>query len=1110
VRISAFLRDLGLEQYEPAFRENFIDEAVLSSITAEDLKEIGIAAVGHRRRILDAIDRLASAGPDAEVQETRTTALAERRQLTVVFCDLVGSTLLAERLDPEDLHDVLEAYHHTVERVVARSSGFVAKYMGDGVLIYFGYPQAHEDDAERAVLAALEVIDAVQRLDVATVRLEMRAGIATGLVVVGDHHGSGSAKEQQVVGETPNLAARLQGLASPNTVLIAASTRRLVGELFEVLDLGAIEIKGMTKPVAVAQVLRPSVVESRFVALRGSTRGRLVGRDRELARLLTCWERARAGVGQVVLLAGEAGIGKSRIIAALEERLRGEPHFRLRCYCSPNRQDSPLHPSIDELGRRAAFGPDDPPARRLEKLTALLAGSHPPEGDTEVIAGLMSLPTNAAPARTCLSPQLRKQRILEALLRHVEGQARQRPVVLVFEDVHWIDPTSRDLLDLAVERIARLPVLLIVTCRPEFHPHWLGRPQASCLVLDRLEPPDQLALIDQITGGRAIPAEVVQQILERADGIPFFIEELAKNVVESGLLRGEGNRPIFDGSVPDVAIPESLRDLLMARLDRSVTMRLVAQIGALIGRSFRYRLLRQVSSLSEVELRTGLARLVEADLAVEEGRPPDASYTFRHALIQDAAQGSLLRSTRQHLHGRIAEALVRESPELLESQPELFAHHYSEARMIEQSIEFWGKAGRRAASQSSMAEAARQFERGLGQLALLPETRENLLLKLEFLGELAAVRHALKGYAAPETGEAYVEAGALWERLDYPLNFFHVPFGRSRYLVHRGELGQAKRLDQELLRRSRPRNDTVGVVLSNFSAGRTAMFMGEFDSARTHLQNAITLYDPVDHDFLIRMAGLHHRTNSQGFLAIAQFCLGQPDHAVTTSEAAVAEAGTVSNAFTHVVSLLLAATLAALEGEHERMAGHADCLIAQATMHGFPPYVSQGSIFRGWGMVAAGAAAEGIALIRSGLEGYRATGAATWISYYTMLLARAHAIAGRHDEAAALLDNALQIVEAGDERWYAAELYRHRGEMLWRFGDAGQAEACFGTAGRIAGGQGARLFELRAATSLAGLQLEQGRPADARAVLAPVHDRFTEGFSGPDLSAAGRLLQQAG
>ncbi len=697
--ITRWLEGLGLEQYQHAFRESDVDAAVLPELTADDLTALGVTSVGHRRKLLAAIAALratAQSAPDV-VSASRTAIVgAERRQLTVMFCDLVGSTALASRLDPEDLREVISAYQSCVTEVISRYDGFVAKYMGDGVLVYFGYPRAHEDDAERAVRAALGVIDAVGKLDVQPIKLQARVGIATGLVVVGDLIGEGSAQEQSVVGETPNLAARLQALAEPDAVVIAAGTRRLVGDLFEYESLGEVEIKGLGAGLPAWQVLRPSGVASRFEALRGSALTPLVGRDGEIELLLGCWARAKAGDGQVVLVSGEGGFGKSRITAELEQRLYAEPHIQLRYFCSPYRQDSALFPFIDQISRAAGFAPDDPAVSKLGKFEALLARRPLPEEDVPFLADLLSLPSSERHPLPNLSPQRKKERTLEALIHRLEGLAHRQPLLMILEDAHWIDPTSRELLDLTVKRVRGLPVLLIVTFRPEFQPPWTGKSHVKLLVLNRLDQHYRTALVAQIAGAKTLPDDVTVQIVERTDGVPLFVEELTKSVLESELLREEDGHYVLDSPLP-LAIPTSLHASLMARLDRLASVRHVAQVGAAIGRWFRYTLLHTVSGLPEDELQASLARLVASELVFQSGTPPDAIYTFKHVLVQEAAYSSLLRGARQQLHGMIAKALAALFPELMDSQPELFAWHYVEAGLVEKSVFYWGPALRRAA-----------------------------------------------------------------------------------------------------------------------------------------------------------------------------------------------------------------------------------------------------------------------------------------------------------------------------------------------------------------------------------------------------------------------------
>jgi class 3 adenylate cyclase/predicted ATPase len=1030
----------------------------------------------------------------------------ERRQLTVIFCDLVGSTALSARLDPEDLLEIIGAYHRAVAEIVAGFEGFVAKYMGDGVLVYFGYPRAHEDDAERAVRAGLGVIDAVGRLDVKSVELQARVGIATGLVVVGDLIGEGSAQEQSVVGETPNLAARLQALAEPNVVVIAAGTRRLVGDLFEYRDLGAVEVKGIAARVPAWQVLRPSVVVSRFEALRGAALTQLVGRDEEIDLLLRRWARAKAGTGQVVLVSGEAGVGKSRIAAALAERLHAEPYLRLRYFCSPYHQDSALFPFVDHLGRTSGFASDDLPAAKLEKLEALLARAAPLEEDVALVADLMSLPASERYPLPNLSPQRKKERTLEAVVRQLEGLARGQPVVMVFEDAHWIDPTSRELLDLIVERVRSLPVLLIVTFRPEFQMPWTGQPQVTMLTLNRLDRRDRTALAEQIAGDKALPSEVVDQIVDRTDGVPLFVEELTKSIIESGLLHEESNRYVLDGALPPFAIPTTLHDSLMARLDRLASVRLVAQIGAAIGREFSYELLRAVSRLPEDELRTALGRLVGSELVFQRGVPPEAIYSFKHALVQDAAHGSLLRSARQKLHAQIAASLETHFPEMIENQPQLFAQHYAEAGLVEKSVACWGKAGQRSAARSAMVEAAAQFQKALDQLTLLPDTAERQRQELEFCCALGAVLIAVKGHAAPETGQAYARARELWEQLGSPSEFLRVPFGQSLYYVYRGELDLALRLDEDLLRLSRQRNDSVGLVMGHFAFGRTMMLLGGFASSRSHLEEVLALYDPTSHRALAHQAGFHPHILSKAYLGIVLFCLGFPDEALARSSAAIAEARRLAHPPSLAGSLSLGALLLSLLGNYAVLGEWAGQLVAMATEQGFPVWRAWGAIFRGWIKVKNFDVTEGMSLLRSGLAAYRATSAVQWIPHYSALLASACETAGQVEESLTLLDDALQVVERTGERWFEAELNRHKGRMLLRQEHPEAAEELYRKALRIAEEQGAKLWELRAAASLARLRRNQGRHAEARELLAPIYGWFTEGFETPDLKEAKALL----
>ena len=771
-QVADWLERLGLSQYARCFAENDISFVILPDLTDQDLEKIGVASLGHRRLLLRSIAELkivdkTTLAPDAAASAPPAAAkmdMAERRQVTVMFSDLVGSTALSGRMDPEDLREVISAYQECVAETVGRLGGFIAKFMGDGVLVYFGYPHAHEDDAERAVRAGLKLVAAVS--DVKThAPLQTRVGIATGLVVVGDLIGSGASQEQAIVGETPNLAARLQGVAEPNSVVIAESTRRLVGNLFELEDLGTQELKGISGLARAWLALRPSSVESRFEALHSSGLTELVGREEELEILLRRWSKAKTGEGQAVLLSGEAGIGKSRLTATLLERLATEPHTRLRYFCSPQHTDSALYPIISQMERAAKFTHDDTAQAKLDKLDALLAQSFTPRQDAALLAEMLSLPNDGRHPTLELAAQQRRQKTLEALAAQLEALSRSSPVLMIFEDVHWIDPTSLEAVGRAVDRTRNLRVLLILTHRPEFEPPWIGQPHVTALTINRLGEREIAAMIDRVIGNKLLPANVRQDIIERTDGIPLFVEEMTKAVLEAG---GEesAERTIAAIPSPAVAVPPSLHASLMARLDRLGSAKEIAQIGSAIGREFSHPVLAAVVRKPEAELGSALERLIEAGLLFRQGEPPHATYLFKHALVQDAAYGTLLREPRRALHARIGETLESQFAEIAENQPQLLARHCTEAGLIEKAAEFWGKAGQRSLQRSALVEAVEQLTQALAQIASLPATqrlrREQIKVQVALVNALMHV----KGYAAPETKAAVEKARLLIEQAE--------------------------------------------------------------------------------------------------------------------------------------------------------------------------------------------------------------------------------------------------------------------------------------------------------------------------------------------------------
>jgi class 3 adenylate cyclase/predicted ATPase len=1028
-----------------------------------------------------------------------------------MFCDLVGSTALSARLDPEDLREIIAAYQKRVAEVVAGFGGFIARYMGDGVLVYFGYPQAHEDDAERAVRAGLGAIDAVGRLDVKSVKLEARVGIATGLVVVGDALGEGSAQEQSVVGETPNLAARLQILAEPNAVVIAASTRRLVGDLFEYCDLGGVEVKGIAAPVPAWEVLRPSGVESRFEALHGSTLTRLVGREEEIDLLLRRWARAKAGEGQVVLVSGEPGIGKSRITAALEEHLRVEPHLQLRYFCSPYHQDSALFPLIDQLGRAAGFARDDPPAAKLKKFEVLLARVAPPEEDVALLADLLLLPASERHPLPDLSPQRKKDKTLEALIRRLEDLACQQSVLMVFEDAHWIDPTSRELLDLIIERVRTLPVLVMVTFRAEFQPHWIGQPQVTMLALGRLDRRDRTTLAGHIAGGKALPAEVVEQIADRTDGVPLFVEELTKSVLESGLLREEADRYVLDRALAPFAIPTTLHDSLVARLDRLAPVRPVAQTGAAIGREFSYALLHAVSRLDENELQAALARLVASELVFQRGPPPDAVYSFKHALVQDAAHETLLRSKRRELHARIAAVLEERFPEVADQQPELLAHHYTEAGSIEQAVVYWGKAGRQSAARSAMIEAEAQLRRGLLLISDLPDSPERKQRELDLQVTLASALMESKGHVHPEVAEVLGRAQSLIVETAATGTVLHfsVLYGLwvAQYLG--GEPIVALEQAKEFLALARSQGQSGLLLVGHRLLGTALVLTGDYRTALSHLNSAVELYRPEEHQELAFRFGADIGITAQCVRAWALWHRGYPDQARRALDEGLHRARRSIHRHTLAYALIYKGLTAASARWAAETEAAANELVSHTREHGFALFLGYGLLLQAGALTLRGQGEAAVDRIHEAMAAMQATGMKRSDPIILGYLAEALALKGAVVEGLQTLAAALRTAETSGAHWADAELHRLRGILLGQLPSADwtEVENCFRTALTVAREQGTRGFELRAADSLARLLCTQTRRDEARDLLALVYGWFTEGFDTPDLLEAKAVLQ---
>jgi class 3 adenylate cyclase/tetratricopeptide (TPR) repeat protein len=1025
-----------------------------------------------------------------------------------MFCDLVGSTALSARFDPEDMREIIGAYHRCCAEQITKAGGFVAQYLGDGVLAYFGYPQAHEDDAERAVRAGLVLVDAVSRLQAGRdTALQARIGVATGLVVVGDLIGE-NARERGVVGETPNLAARLQGLAEPGQVVISQSTRRLLGGLFEYRDLGRVTLKGLAEPTQAWQVIGASTIESRFEAQHGAALTPLVGREEELELLLRRWQQAKAGDGSVVLVSGEPGIGKSRMVEALFERLGAEPHTRVRQFCSPLHQDAALYPTITQLERAAGFRRDDTDEQRLDKLEAVLGqATNDLSEAAPLLAQLLAVPIDGRYPAFDLTPQKRKEKSFQALIAQLAGLAARQPVVMVYEDAHWIDPTSLELLDLTVDRVPSLPVLMIITFRPEFTPSWVGRPQVMLMSLSRLPHRQRAEMLSRLTGGKALPKEIVDQIVDRTDGVPLFIEELTKAVVESGELADAGDRYTVKRSLSPLAIPTTLHASLLARLDRLAPVREVAQIGAALGRHFSHDLISAVAPMPQKQLDDGLAQLVSAELLFRRGTPPDAEYTFKHALVQDAAYSTLLRARRQQLHARIAETIERLFPDIVVTEPALLAQHCAAAGLNEKGVNYWLAAGRLSLTRSALVEAVAQLRKGLALVADLPEGALHAQRELDLQIALGKALMATKGYGAPETGEAFDRARSLCDQLDRPAQLVTVLHGQWLHVLVAGDLALARRRAEELLTLGMERNDPVWIVMGCRMSGVTCFWHGEFVSARAYLERGLLLCDPADRSSYAEVTVDDPHVVLLTYLAWTLLHLGYLDQARMRREAALAEARRLARAFTLAHALANATHAEVIVGEPSAALLHADELVSITEGQSISFYAAEAMILQGWCLTMLGQREKGTSQLTRGLAASRAQGLLR-LPLLLTLVADGYRRVQQPQNGLPQLVEAKRVTDETQMRCYEAETQRVRGELFLLMQDHGAAETSFRDAINVARQQSAKLWELRASTSLARLWRDQGKCTEARDLLAPIYGWFTEGFDTPDLKEAKGLLEE--
>ena len=1104
MEIGDWLARLGLPQYANAFAENAIDSEVLRQLTAEDLKEIGVELLGHRRKLLTAIEGLRSGvGPASSASPGEQSALAvptavispERRHLTVLFCELVGSAGLAARLDPEDLRDVIRRYHSVVTDSVGAQDGFVAQYLGNGALVYFGFPIAHEDDAERAVRAALLVRDGAQAIEVDGTRLQVRAGLATGLVVAGDRaEGSKASHEQQIMGETPNRAARLQALAEAGEIVIDAVTRKLVGRMFNLVEREPATLKGFANPVQCWNVRGASAIESRFEALR-SGETPIVGRDEELELLARRWQQVKAGSGRLMMICGEAGLGKSRLVSAFEQRIRREGQIELRYFCSAQHTSTALYPVTTHLMRAAGFSEADSPHQKLEKLRTFVARPD----DLPFIADLLSLPVDPESGVEDLAPQEKRQKVFAALLRRIEALANKTPLFILMEDLHWVDPTTQEIVDLFVSMIDRVPVMMVLTYRPEFQPPWAGQANVTTISLNRLSLEDCAALVRMHTARGQLPANMVDEIVQRTDGVPLFAEELSKAVMDSSevapLKQEHGH----------LQVPATLHASLMARLDHlGSDARETAQACSVIGRDFSYSLVRRMvregglSGISKVE--AALNALVGSGLVFARGSPPHAIYTFKHALVQDTAYATLLRAQRQRLHAALASIMATDET----VAPEVLAYHFGGAGEHERAAEYWFKAGQAANERNASFEAIRTFKNALEILASLPETGERKAKILEITTALCNPLIITK-WLMPETTEMVMRAGQLAEELGArppPTILYH------QWLLHFGSANHkgASRAARLFVEEGGPALQTRAYTCLGNSLYLTG---GSLDDALDYSSKALAAYDRKLHAKQRFQYTYEPRSNALATKSLQLALRGYFEQAKAAEQDALEYAIEIGHPQTIGLSLAYKLLREEFQRDYSERQASANAVIRHAAEHKVVYWSLWTDIFTGLQQALEGRTADGVQMMDRSMKVFADMHFTYFRPLHLGMRARAYEAAGDFETALASVLEAIAFAQQSGEKVMLSDLIRLSGELRLAIGGAqaiDTAESLFVEAIALAQAQVSKLHEIRAATSLARLLRRQDKHAEARDMLAPLYSWFKEGLHSLDLIEARAVL----
>ena len=1045
------------------------------------------------------------------------TPEAERRHLTVMFCDLAESTKLAGQLDPEDLREVIRAYQATAADVIQHFESYIAQYLGDGLLVYFGWPQAHEDDTQRAIYTGLGIIDAIattlnKRLKAEKgVRLDVRIGIHTGPVVVGEM-GGGGRHEQLATGETINIAARLQSLAAPNTMVISNTTASLVQEAFVLEDMGPQILKGVDKPIRVSRVCGPiegHEVEDHTDSAKVPF---LVGRDEEIGLLLRRWEQSKEGIGQVILISGEAGIGKSALVERLYTQLAQDLEARVTFRCSQYHRNSALYPVITHVERVFGFIRDDTSEMKVGKMERVLQPSKMSlEEGIPLLASLLSvsLPEGQY-TELALSPQHQRQQTQDLLVAWLQEESEQQLVLVVWEDLHWADPSTLELLELFIDQAPTVKMMHVLTFRSDFVAPWPQRSHMTPLVINRLEKTQVEAMIRHMAGGKELPREVVEHIMTKTDGVPLYIEELTKTVLESQLLRDDTKRYILTGPLSDVAIPVTLHDSLMARLDRVPVVREVAQLGAVLGREFVYEMLLAMATMEESTLLEGLSRLVEHELLYQRGRPPRAKYIFKHALVHEAAYRSLLRRTRRQYHQAAAELLENQFPVLVRTEPEMVAHHYTEADCPEQAIKYWDQAGDRARQRSAHVEAIAHLSKALEILATLPETAERTQDELAVLLAIGPSLIAVKGYAAHEVEQIYSRARTLCRQMGETAQLFPMLWGLWGFYVVRANHQDAREVGEELLKLANGQKDAIYRVESHLALGSALYCLEEFVPASKYLEQGADLYVSEQHQSYTSLFGADLGIFCSAWAAHPLWHIGFPDRALTRSLKAVNLAEKLEHPFSMALALDYAAIFHQFRRESRIAYQRAEAAIAVCSEQNFAYYLGWAMIIKGWALADQGECEEGMAEIHQGLKTLRDTGAKRSLPYYLSLLAEVYGMKGQAEEGLRIISDAFVEAQNIAEHWWEAELYRLKGALLLQKPepDTAQVEASFHQALDVARRQQSKSLELRAATSLCRLWQQQGKREEAHQLLTKVYNCFVEGFDTADLREAKALLDE--